>query len=86
MNDIVYRLRESESGSIEPILTFVEELGNDAVFYTSSGECHQKIVVSKHKVFYIILHSTLFSGNDRLENLTKRQLKLFYNISKNKLK
>lgn len=86
MNDVVYRITESKDGILELVTRFMDELPNGAIYYNNSGKCLEKVIVGR-KVYEIILHSSLFRNDrDSLDRLTKKQLKLFYNISKNKLK
>lgn len=86
MDDIVYKIIEI-GDRLERVHVFSEDLKNDSIFYTNDGVCHQKIIVGRNRVFYIVLHGSLFTDkNDVLTKLTDKQLKLFYNISRNKQK
>jgi len=86
MDDIVYKIRETSGKKLDLVPRFRDELGDQSIFYTGSGECMQKIMVGR-KSYDILLHASLFSNKqDNLESLSDKQLRLFYNISKNKLK
>ena len=58
---MIYGISDKD-GVLKLVPLFEDELPNKAIFYTNSGECHQKIKVGNES-YFILLHPTIFSNS-----------------------
>jgi hypothetical protein len=70
----------------EPLVSIPEEnIRADDIIYNELGSCVKKVYVNNTPYFVEVSESVLNEG-ERISDLTKVQLSLFWTLSRNKLK